>query len=70
LIRKGGIDMTNRSKYLIRAVLGALTVGLIMIGAPKAVPRMKARMEAHCREMMTSFAEAEDKKREGEPIFR
>jgi hypothetical protein len=46
--------MTNRRKYLLGAAFGALTVGLIMIGAPKVVPRMKARMEAHCREMMTA----------------
>ena len=61
--------MSNRDKYLLGTALGIIVVGLGLVAA-KAAPKMKARMEGHCREMMASFVEATDYEREREPIPR
>lgn len=60
--------MTRRNKYLIGAALGVFAAGLAVVAATRLAPRMKTRMEAHCREMMGKLVKAEDKRREGEPI--
>ena len=59
--------MTDRNKYLLGVALGIAAFGLGVVAA-KAAPKMKARMAGHCREMMESFVEATDDKREREPI--
>lgn len=61
--------MRNRNKYLLGVALGVAAIGAAVLVAKNA-PKMKARMERHCREMMGSFVEATDKEREGEPIPR
>ncbi len=67
-VMKGGSKMRSRDKYLLRVALGIAALGLGVVVA-KGAPKMKARMEGHCREMMTSFVEVSDREREGEPIL-
>ena len=50
--------MKNLNKYMLGAVLGAVTVGIAVVAATKFVPKMKDRMENHCRGMLTGFVEA------------
>ena len=61
--------MRNRDKFVLGLALGIAAFGLGVVAA-KAAPKMKARMEGHCREMMASFVEARDDEREGELLPR
>lgn len=61
--------MRKRDKYLLGAAFGIAAFGLTL-AITNIAPKMKARMEGHCREMMAGFVEAANHEREGEPVPR
>lgn len=63
--------MRRRDKYLLGLALGIGAFGLGLVTA-KAAPKMKARMEEHCREMMAGCGcvEAANHEREDELVPR
>ena len=59
--------MRNRNKYLLGVALGFAAFGLGLVFA-RGAPKIKTRMEGHCREMMDGLVKAKDREREGELV--